>query len=424
MLEDQYYHLVKMYDGEDMIEEIKYSYGEELKDKKILLIITGSVAAFKIPELIRLLIRHGADVYVLPSKEALKYVTLDTLKWASGGRVLEGFTYRAEHIYLIREMDLIAVIPATANIVGKAANGIADTDASLAIHSGIGFGKPIIMSPVMHENMYRNPFFKDALDKLKKIGVDIIEPLFEEKKAKLRDLNYIKMRIINRLSEKILKGLRILVTAGPTLEYIDPVRIITNKSSGKMGVYIAEEAYLMGANVKLIAGNISVKPFEDIDTIYVETTEDMYKAVMDELTNGYDIFISASAPVDFRPSRSEDSKIESVKREKLDLELILTPKIVSTARERFKDLFIVSFKALYNVTDDELYEKALEHLRRYGFDMVVANDVGREDVGFQADENEVVIINSEGEKLYQGRDSKRNIARILLKLVNQEYPVK
>ncbi len=410
-----------MYDGEDMLKEIKYTYGEELKDKKILLIPTGSIAAFKTPELIRLLIRHGADVYVLPSKEALKYVTLDTLKWASGGKVLENFTYNAEHIYLVKKMDLIAVIPATANIVNKAASGIADTDASLAIYSAIGFGKPILMAPVMHENMYRNPFFLESLEKLRRIGVQIIDPIFEENKAKLRDLDYIKMRVMNILSDKLLEGLKILVTAGPTIEYIDPVRIITNKSSGKMGVYIAEEAYMMGAQVKLIAGNISVKPFEDIETSYVETTEDMYEAVMDELSKGYDIFISASAPVDFRPSTSEESKIDTVRKKKLDLELILTPKIVSTARERFKDLFIVSFKALYNVSDDELYKKAVEHLEKYGFDMVVANDVGRKGVGFQADENEVVIVDREGRKIFHGRDSKRNIARRLLTLVNQVY---
>ncbi len=410
-----------MYDGEDMLKEIKYTYGEELKDKKILLIPTGSIAAFKTPELIRLLIRHGADVYVLPSKEALKYVTLDTLKWASGGKVLENFTYKAEHIYLVKKMDLIAVIPATANIVNKAASGIADTDASLAIYSAIGYGKPILMAPVMHENMYRNPFFLESLEKLRRIGVQIIDPIFQENKAKLRDLDYIKMRIINILSDKLLEGLKILVTAGPTIEYIDPVRIITNKSSGKMGVYIAEEAYMMGAQVKLIAGNISVKPFEDIETRYVETTEDMYEAVMDELSKGYDIFISASAPVDFRPSTSEESKIDTVRKKKLDLELILTPKIVSTARARFKDLFIVSFKALYNVSDDELYKKAVEHLEKYGFDMVVANDVGRRGVGFQADENEVVIVDREGRKIFHGRDSKRNIARRLLTLVNQEY---
>lgn len=410
-----------MYDAEDMIEEIKCTYGDELKNKKILLIPTGSIAAFKTPELIRLLIRHGADVYVLPSREALKYVTLDALKWASGGRVLEGFTYRAEHIYLIKDMDLIAVIPATANIVGKTASGLADTDASLAIHSALGFGKPILMGPVMHENMYRNPFFKESLEKLKNIGVEIIEPLFEEDKAKLRDLNYIKTRIIDILTEKTLKGLKILVTAGPTLEYIDPVRIITNKSSGKMGVYIAEEAHMMGAEVKLIAGNISIKPYEDLDTVYVETTEDMYNNVMEELSKGYDIFISASAPVDFRPTISEETKIETAKKKKLDLELILTPKIVSSARERFKNTYIVSFKALYNVSDEELHRKAVEHLRKYGFDMVVANDVGRKGVGFQSDENEVVIVNREGKKLFYGRDTKRRIARTLLTLVSREF---
>ncbi|HIE37288.1 TPA: bifunctional phosphopantothenoylcysteine decarboxylase/phosphopantothenate--cysteine ligase CoaBC, partial [Candidatus Geothermarchaeota archaeon] len=300
-----------MYSEWDPLDEIRYTYGYELKDKKILLIPTGSIAAFKTPELVRLLIRHGADVYILPSREALKYVSIDTLKWASGGKVLDGFTYRAEHIYMIKDMDLIAVIPATANIISKAAYGIADTDASLAIHSAMGYGKPIVMAPVMHINMYRNPFYKEAVNRLEEYGVKFIAPDIKEDKAKLRDLNYIKSYLISILSDKILDGLKILVSAGPTIEYIDPVRIITNKSSGKMGVYIAEEAYMMGAKVKLIAGNISINPYEDLDVTYVETTEEMYYAVMEELSNGYDIFISASAPVDYRPSTTEKNKIES-----------------------------------------------------------------------------------------------------------------
>lgn len=410
-----------MYSEWDPLDEIRYTYGYELKDKKILLIPTGSIAAFKTPELVRLLIRHGADVYILPSREALKYVSIDTLNWASGGRVIDGFTYRAEHIYLTKDMDLIAVIPATANIISKAAYGIADTDASLAIHSAIGYGKPIVMAPVMHINMYRNPFYKEAMDRLKEQGIKFIEPLIQENKAKLRDPNYINSYLIALLSDKILNGLEILVSAGPTIEYIDPVRIITNKSSGKMGVYIAEEAYMMGAKVKLIAGYISIKPYEDLDVTYVETTEDMYRAVMDELSKGYDVFISASAPVDYRPSTIEKSKIESMERDRLDLELILTPKIVSEARRRFENLFIVSFKALYNVSDDDLYKKALDHLKRYGFNVVVANDVARKGVGFQSDENEILVIDGDGKKLFYGRGSKRRLARELLEIVNRIY---
>ncbi len=405
----------------DLVSDIRYSYGDELKDKKILLIVTGSVAAYKIPDLIRLLIRHGGEVYVLPSIESLKYVTLDALKWSSGGRVIDKFSYRAEHINLIKDMDLVAVIPATANIIAKAANGIADTDASLAIHSALGFKKPVLMAPVMHLNMYENPILQKKIKELQELGVKFIEPFIEEEKAKLREFNDIKMEVFKELYPNILENLKILVTAGPTIEYIDPVRLITNKSSGRMGVYIAEEAYLYGAQVKLIAGNISVEPYRKLDVSYVETTEEMYEKVMEELSSKYDIFISASAPVDFRPSDKINSKINTYSAGKLDLELILTPKIVSEARKKFRDIYIVSFKALYNVSDEELYNKAVEHLKRYGFEMVVANDVGRKGVGFKSEFNEVLIVNREGDVIYRGRGSKRIIARKLLNLIAEDF---
>ena len=407
-------------EGIDPVEEIRGTYGDELDGKKILLVVTGSISSYKIPDLIRLLIRHGAEVYVIPSKEALRFITLETLQWASGGRVVEKIGYMAEHIYLVRDVDLVAVIPATANIIAKSASGIADTDTSLVINSAIGFRKKIIYAPVMHLNMYENPMIKEAIKKLRELGAEFIPPKIEEGKAKLPDIEYLKMRVVSSLYEKPFKGYRILVTAGPTLEYIDPVRIITNKSSGKMGISIAEEAYLMGADVKLIAGRISVKPFPDIDTTYVETTEDMYSAVMEELERGVDIFISASAPVDFKPSKQHFGKIDTREAGKLDLELVLTPKIVSEARRRFRDIYIVSFKALYGVSDEELVSKAVEHLNRYGFDMVVANDVSRSGVGFESDYNEIVIVNRDGKILYRGRDLKRRLARMILKAISND----
>ncbi len=399
------------------VDDIRATYGDELKGRKILLIVTGSISAYKIPDLIRSLIRHGADVYVLPSKEALRFITIDTLNWASGGNVIERFSYKAEHIYLLKKIDLVFVVPATANIIAKSSYGIADTDTSLALNSAFGYGKKIIYAPVMHLNMYRNPMIIEAIKRLKRLGAEFIEPKIEEEKAKLPDIDYLKMRVIYSLHEKPLKGYRILVTAGPTLEYIDPVRIITNKSSGKMGVYIAEAAYLMGGDVTLVAGRISVKPFKDIETKYVESTEEMYRVVLDELSRGIDIFISASAPVDYKPSRQYIEKLDTREFERLDLELILTPKIVSEARRRYPDIYIASFKALYNVDDSEMERKALEYMERYGFDMVIANDVSRSGVGFESDYNEILVIGRNGRKIFKKRDLKTRLARDILKAI-------
>ncbi len=400
-------------------DEIRGTYGDELRGKKILLIVTGSIAAYKAPDLARELVRYGAEVTILPSKAALRYITLETLRWSVGGDVIEGFGHEAGHIYMVENMDLVLVAPATANIISKAAYGIADTDASLAIHSALGFGKPLVFVPVMHLNMMDNPAYREAVERLKSYGVVFVDPLVEEGKAKFPPLKWILMEVFKQLYPKPLKNLRLLVTAGPTYEYIDPIRIITNKSSGKMGVYLAEEAYLLGGDVTLVHGPIQVEPYHRLRRVGVETTEDMYEAVMNRIGD-VDVYISAAAPVDYRPTNPSNVKIDTQANQQLDLELILTPKIVAEARKRRPDLFIVSFKALYNVDDDELVEKAAEHARRYGFDLTVANDVSRSDAGFQVETNRVVVVDREGRLVKRIIGPKRYVAREILSIIAEK----
>jgi len=303
--------------------------------------------------------------------------------------------------------------------VAKAAYGVADTPATLTIHSALGYGKKVLIAPVMHLNMMDNPMYREAVERLRRAGAIFIEPVVEEEKAKLPPTRDIKMEVFRALYPEILRGRRIVVTAGPTIEYIDPVRIITNKSSGKMGVYIAEEAYLMGGEVKLIHGPISVEPYRRLERTYVETTEEMLEATLEALGDA-DIFISAAAPVDYRPAQRIEEKIDTRSRGGLDLELILTPKIVAEARKRYPDLYIVSFKALYNVSDEELVARAAEHTRRYGFNLTVANDVAREGAGFRHDTNEIFIVDGEGNLVKRLRGHKRVLARELLRIVAGE----
>ena len=405
--------------GRDPIDEIRGTYGDELRDRRIILVVTGSISAYKAPDIARELIRHGAEVYIVASQDALRFAARDTLAWSVGGRLITEMSYLAEHIYLLRDADLLLVAPATANTVAKAAYGVADTPATLAIHSALGYGKKVLIAPVMHLNMMENPLYREAVERLRRMGAVFIDPLVEEEKAKLPPTRDIKMEVFRALYPDILSGRKVVVTAGPTIEYIDPVRIITNKSSGKMGVYIAEEAYLMGAEVTLIHGPIRVEPYRKLDRIPVETTEEMLEATIEAL-EGADIFISAAAPVDYRPALQWEEKIDTRSTGGLDLELVLTPKIVAEARERFPDLYIVSFKALYNVSDDELIRAAAEHARRYGFNLTVANDVAREGAGFQHETNEVFIVGKSGELVKRLRGHKRVLARELLRIIAGE----
>src|SRR6058998_3296367 len=244
--------------------DITGTSGTQLSGKKIALLVSSSVAAFKVPEIARELMRHGADVYAVISPSTEKMIGSDLLEWATGNPVVRELTGKLEHIALAGKssghVDLVLIAPATANTIGKLATGIDDTPVTTVAATAIGSKLPVLIAPAMHEPLYDHPIAQENMVRLKRIGVEFVEPEIVEGKAK------IVQAVITRLSSQLssqrrdLEGHRVLVTAGPTIEHIDPVRVITNRSSGKMGVAIAEEAWSRGAETTLILGPGSVTP--------------------------------------------------------------------------------------------------------------------------------------------------------------------
>ena len=238
--------------------DITGAKGSELAGRKVALLVSSSVASFKAPEIARELMRHGADVHVVVTPATEKMVGSDLLEWATGNQVVKELTGKLEHIALAgnssTRVDLVLVSPATANTIGKLASGIDDTAVTTVAATAIGSKIPVLVAPAMHEPLYDHPIVRENIERLKRIGVEFIDPEIVEGKAKIASTDRIVKAVIAKLAshKKDLQGLRVLVTAGPTVEHIDPVRVITNRSSGKMGVAIAEETVSRGAETTLI----------------------------------------------------------------------------------------------------------------------------------------------------------------------------
>lgn len=395
--------------------EIRSSRGSELDGRLIVHCITGSVAAMEAPSLARELIRHGAEVYTVMSKAAKKLITPDLLEWATGNKPITSLTGRSEHVRLAGELsgraDLILIAPCTANTISKIALGIDDTPVTTFASMALGSGIPIIVCPAAHEPMYRNPSVISNLERLKQLSVEVIEPRIEEGKAKMASNEIIVSSVIRALSRKDLSGKSVIVTGGPTVEFIDPVRVITNLSSGKMGVALAEEAWRRGAKVTYIHGGELI-PHGRIERIKVSTTEEMLREIIQKLeTSHYDILISAAAPADFTPLERREEKISSREGE-IILRLRPTRKIINEVRSKWKDIFIVAFKAETTTSMEELEKKARELMNESNIEMVVANSVGEQKV-FGSDYNEVLIVTKRG-KIHIERDLKENIARKII----------
>jgi len=399
---------------------IKASKGKEILDKKITLCVTGSIAAYKSIDLARELIKHGAEVYPVMTEDSTKIINPSVLEWATGNPVVIELSGGVEHIALAKNSDLVLVAPATANTIAKFAYGVADTPVTLVLSVALGYGKPIVIVPAMHGPMYDNPILQEALNRIREKGVYIIEPRIEEEKAKFPEIEDIVLEIFKILYEKDYRGLKVLVTAGPTIEYIDPVRVITNMSSGKMGMYIALEALLRGGDVTLIMGKTYINIPRGIRVITVETTKDMYNTVLEELgREKYDLFISAGAPIDYTPTDKYESKLDSRKIREIEVKLTRTPKIIEEVRKRFKDLRVIAFKAEYNLSDDELINKAIKYANELNLDLVVANDVSRKNAGFRVDTNEVFIVDKKGLIKHVPLTHKREIAKTLLDIIGE-----
>ncbi|NJF24840.1 bifunctional phosphopantothenoylcysteine decarboxylase/phosphopantothenate--cysteine ligase CoaBC [Thermococcus sp. Bubb.Bath] len=375
-----------------MLHHVKLIYAtksRKLVGKKIVLAIPGSIAAVECVKLARELIRHGAEVHAVMSENAQKIIHPYAMEFATGNPIVTEITGFIEHVELAGEhenkADLVLVCPATANTISKIACGIDDTPVTTVVTTAFAH-TPIMIAPAMHSTMYDHPIVKENIEKLKKLGVEFIQPRFEEGKAKVASIEEITYHVIRKLHKKDLAGKHILVTAGATREYIDPIRYITNASSGKMGVAIAEEAELRGAEVTLIKTKGSVPSLVE-NQIEVETVEEMLEAIENELkSKKYDIVILAAAVSDFRVKDKAAAKIKSGKP--LTLELEPTPKIIDRVKALQPAVFLVGFKAETGLSEEELLKAARKQIERAGSDLVVANTLS----AFGSEENEVMLV--------------------------------
>lgn len=395
--------------------DLKGSKGSVLQGKRVVHCVTSSVALVKAPEVTRELLRFGAEVNVVMSPESKNLIHPNLMEWASGNSVVTDLTGRLEHVALGECSDLILICPATSNVINKIACGIADDPVTAVISTGIGSRKPIVIVPAMHESMYQHPILVENIRKLEDLGIIFVKPRMEEGKAKIADTNkilFIVMRVVGENADK-LKGVRVMVTAGPTEEKIDPIRSITNSSSGKMGLALAEEAAIRGAKVTLVYGAGYIEPPSFLDVIPVKSGGEMYNTVCNELKrNFYKVFISAAAVSDFFLDPIKKDKIKTKGRTSLNLRLKVSPKIINQVKKVSSKTFLVAFKAEYRKTDKILIESGRSLMKNSGADLVIANDIGRKGSKFGSEKIEVILI---GQKVTPLKlDTKPKIASRIL----------
>ena len=398
--------------------------GKQLKDKRIVLCVTGSVAAVQCPEIARTLMRHGAEVFVVMSPMAQKIIHPHLMEWATGNAVVTELTGKIEHVALAGEQhkkaDLVLVAPATANTISKIAYGIDDTTVTSVVSTAFGSKIPITVVPAMHQSMYKHPILTENIKKLKALGVEFVGPRIAEGKAKIAETKEIVDAVIRKLAVKQdFSGLKVLVTAGPTIEYIDPIRVVTNRSSGKMGVAIAEESINRGAKVTLIYGLGRVAPPSEACVISVETTEQMHESVVSELkSKNYDVMVAVAAAADWTVEKPYSHKVSTHKLDSLDLKLKPTKKIIDHVKKVSPKTFLVAFRAEYKLSKKDLIESAYKRLLEANADLIVVNDVGRKGAGFGTETNEVFIVDGEKKVVHIPLAPKSEVATKILDVIN------
>jgi phosphopantothenoylcysteine decarboxylase/phosphopantothenate--cysteine ligase len=294
------------------------------------------------------------------------------------------------------------------------------------VSTAFGSKTPIIVVPAMHESMYNHPILTENIEKLKKLDVEFVGPRIEEGKAKIAETEEIVDAVIRKLAVKQdFSGLRVLVTAGPTVEYIDPIRVVTNRSSGKMGVAIVEEALNRGAEVTLVYGVGKATSPQRACVISVETTEQMREAVVSELeSKKYDVVVAVAAAADWTVEKPYSYKVSTHKLRSLSLKLKPTRKIIDYVKKVSPKTFLVAFRAEYKLSKKGLIESAYKRLLEANADLIVVNDVGKKGVGFGTETNEVFIVDKEKKVVHVPLASKREVARKILDVVNAKVKPK
>ncbi|MDI6604645.1 MAG: bifunctional phosphopantothenoylcysteine decarboxylase/phosphopantothenate--cysteine ligase CoaBC [Thermoanaerobacteraceae bacterium] len=389
------------------------------ESKNLVLGVTGGIAAYKAVDLLSRLIKKGINVDVIMTESATKFISPLTFEALSHNKVVTDMFespkyWEIEHIALAEKADLFAVVPATANIIGKLANGIADDMLSTTL---MATKSRVLLAPAMNTNMYLNPITQGNIEKLKNYGYIFVNP--EEGRlacgafgaGKLADVRIIENKICDLLNSNVKKdliGKRLLITAGPTIEPIDPIRYITNPSTGKMGYEIAKAGILRGADVVLISGPTNLAKPYGVKLIRVDTAIQMYNAVIDNISNA-DVVVCAAAVADYRPEKKEKNKIKKMD-EDLCIKLIRNPDILyEIGKEKGKKI-LVGFAA----ETENLIENAKSKIIKKNLDLIVANDILQEGAGFNKDTNIVQIIDRNFNVKKYSIMSKAKVAHIIL----------
>ena len=395
-----------------------------LRNKEIIVGITGGIAAYKTAELIRSLSRQGANVHVVMTKNAMQFVTPLTFQTLSGNPVIHEMfeLFRGSkigHIALSDIADLLVISPATANIIGKIANGIADDFLTTMV---MATTVPVFFVPSMNTKMWSSKMVQANMVKLREAGYEVMEPASgdlacgTEGKGRLPGIEEIVERIEDIFTPKDLTAERIMVTAGPTTEYIDPVRCITNRSSGKMGYAVAKMARRRGAKVMIVSGPTSIPvPRDDIMVVPVVTAVEMRDAVM-AYYKDCTVIIKAAAVADFKCATENCQKIKKkgdVNRIMLELEK--NPDIIGELCRVKGDRIVVGFAA----ETENIIEHAVDKLKRKDLDLIIANNVAEQGIGFGSEQNEVTIIDRSGTTKQVPRMSKEEVANIILDSVKK-----
>ena len=386
--------------------------------KTVVFGVTGGIAAYKACEVARALVNEGVDVHVVMTGAAAEFVRPLTFQTLTGNTVhTELFNLLREsevgHIALARRGDLVLVAPATANFIGKVAGGIADDLLTTVVMAA---RVPVTIAPAMNVAMWQNPIVQNNMDRLRELGYKFVEPkegtlaCGEEGQGKLADVERIVAAVYSGLTPKILEGKKLLVTAGPTREALDPVRYLSNRSSGKMGYAMAEVAAWMGASVRLVAGPTALPAPDGVEVVRVETAQEMLAAVTLGLAR-FDAFVSAAAVADFRPAQTFEQK---VKKEHASVEIKLEPTpdiLLETAA--VKGPLRVGFAA----ETHSVFDNAAAKLHKKKLAMICANDVSDPRIGFDSDDNAVTVLSVDRDPVHLEKASKREIAARILELI-------
>lgn len=370
-----------------------------LEGKHIVLGVTASIAAYKIATLASMLKKQKADITVIMTPNATNFINPITFETLTGSKCLidtfdRNFQYNVEHVALAKCADVLLIAPASADVIAKAAHGIADDMLTTTL---LACECPKIFAPAMNTRMYRNPIVQDNIQILKNYGMEVIEPdkgylaCGDTGEGKMPEPEILMEYIIKALTPKNMKGIKLLVTAGPTMEKIDPVRYISNHSTGKMGYAIARAAMLRGAEVTLVTGKTDIEPPMAVNTIEIISAADMAKAVKDHAKE-QDIIIKAAAVADYRPKYTADEKIKK-KDDEMSIELERTEDILGfLGAHKGEHQFLCGF----SMETEDMIENSRRKLEKKNLDLIVANNLKQSGAGFGTDTNIVTLLSENG----------------------------